>query len=177
MLKAIEILPKDLKSYNQLPDDLVSLLCARVLAEQKILDFFSFTVIFDLLLVDMAEMCRVLHARAYGAQFSVWILCIYLYWRDRARRHYAVRWIICLNSKVPVSSVGSNGCVSLAISYVALVISLRTGSLAFQAWRKCLWSCRASLSVWCNHTFVCSWVISLCWQLGELRKKIVLTVV
>lgn len=65
LLKAVEFLPKDLKSYNQLPDDLVSLLCARVFREQKILDFFSFTVICDPLLVDVAEVGRVLHARAY----------------------------------------------------------------------------------------------------------------
>lgn len=50
-LKVLKIL-EYLKSYKQLPDNLVSL-SPRVLTEQKILNFSSFTVIFDPLLVDM----------------------------------------------------------------------------------------------------------------------------
>jgi len=41
-LEALEILPENLKIYNQIPDNLVSLPCARVFREQKTLDFFSF---------------------------------------------------------------------------------------------------------------------------------------
>lgn len=40
-LKAVEILPENLKSYYQVPDDLFSTVCNRVFREQKILDFSS----------------------------------------------------------------------------------------------------------------------------------------
>lgn len=41
-LNAVESLPENLKSYYQVPDDLFSTVCNRVLREQKILDFSSF---------------------------------------------------------------------------------------------------------------------------------------
>lgn len=66
-LKKVEILLKNLKSYNQLPDNLVSQPCTTEYSgNKKIKEFFSFTVILDPLQVDTAEVSGVLHARAYA---------------------------------------------------------------------------------------------------------------
>lgn len=68
-LSAVENFPENLKSCYQVPDDLFSTVCKRVIREQKnwtfLLYFSFFLVIFDPLLVAMAEVYRVVCARAY----------------------------------------------------------------------------------------------------------------